>query len=513
MSRTPLFIALGTVTAVAVAVAAGPASAELLDPSAQPAAAPSPAAVADALVAKRPTALQASTDDTFVQRRVYASHGLNYVSYDRTYKGLAVRGGDFVIATDAAGQATYTSVAQTRPIGELSTVPTITDTAALATAKRELKTVSVVEGTKLVVVADEAKPAQLAWESTIQGTGAEGPSRVSVDVSATTGQVINTVEHVIDVEGTGKGWINGTVTLDTTQSGSTYTMKDPTVTNLSCQDASTKTTFSGPDNSWGTGVGTSKETGCADALYVAQQQTAMLSGWLGRNAQNGQGGAWPIRVGLNQQNAYYDGTQVQIGKNTAGQWISSADVLGHELGHGIDDTTPGSISKSGTQEFVADTFGAATEAYANNPNDAPDYLVGEEVSLVGSGAIRNMYNPSALGDSNCYSSSTPGGEVHAAAGPGNHWFYLLAQGTGGNGQPASTTCNSTTITGVGIQTAIKVMYNAMLLKTSASSYLKYRVWTLQAAKTLGAGSCTLFNTVKAAWTAVSVPAQSGEPTC
>ena len=105
-------------------------------------------------------------------------------------------------------------------------------------------------------------------------------------------------------------------------------------------------------------------------------------------------------------------------------------------------------------------------------------------------------------------------EVHAAAGPGNHWFYLLAEGTSPtNGQPTSPTCNSTSVTGVGIQNAITIMYNAMLLKTSSSSYLKYRVWTLQAAKNLYPGDCTTFNTVKAAWTAVSVPVQSGEPTC
>ena len=72
-------------------------------------------------------------------------------------------------------------------------------------------------------------------------------------------------------------------------------------------------------------------------------------------------------------------------------------MVGHELGHGIDDHTPGGISGSGTQEFVADTFGAATEWYANNPNDPPDFTVGEEVNLVGSGPIRYMYNPSLAG--------------------------------------------------------------------------------------------------------------------
>src|SRR5690348_5898223 len=195
---------------------------------------------------------------------------------------------------------------------------------------------------------------------------------------------------------------------------------------------------------------------------------------------DGSGGAWPIRVGLGDENAFYDGTQVAVGHNAASQWIGSLDVVSHEMGHGVDDTTPGGISGSGTQEFVADTFGASTEWYANEPSgfDTPDFTVGETINLVGSGPIRYMYNPSLVGDSNCYSSSVPSQQVHAAAGPGNHWFYLLAEGTSPtNGQPTSPTCNSTSITGLGIQTAEKIMYNAMLLKTSASSYLRYRVWT------------------------------------
>ncbi|GAB1693694.1 M4 family metallopeptidase [Krasilnikovia sp. M28-CT-15] len=511
-SRTPLIVALaaGTAAAASMVAIAGQANAQPSGPSGAPAA----AKAASELVAGRPQLLHATSDDAFVQRPVISSGGLQFVPYDRTYKGLPVIGGDFVVVTDNAGKTKYTSVAQSGSIGDLAVTPKLKEAAALAVAKRELKTVSSVEGTKLVVLTTEGAPA-LAWESTLRGTSAEGPSRLTVDVDAVTGKVLTTREHVTDVTGTGTGWINGSVSLNTTQSGSTYSLKDPTQTTLVCQDAANNTTFSGSDNDWGNGTGTSKETGCVDAFYVAQKQTGMLSSWLGRNGQNGNGGAWPIRVGLNDQNAYYDGTQVQIGKNTANQWISSADVVGHELGHGIDDNTPGGISRGNTQEFVADTFGAATEAFANNPNDPPDYQVGEEVNLVGSGPIRYMYNPSLAGDDNCYSSSTPGQEVHAAAGPGNHWFYLLAEGTNpSNGQPASTRCSgSGAITGLGIQKAIKIMYNAMLMKTSSSSYLKYRTWTLTAAKNLFSGSCTEFNAVKAAWDAVSVPAQSGDPTC
>ncbi|HEX5198799.1 MAG TPA: M4 family metallopeptidase [Actinoplanes sp.] len=508
MFRIPLVVAVGTATAVAAALTAGPA---LAQPSAP--AAVSPAAAADALVAANPGYLHASASDTFQRQAPITAGGFSYIPYTRSYKGLPVEGGDFVVMTDARGAALYTSVAQTSAIGELSITPKVSGTAALATAKKQLKSVRSVDGTKLVVVADAGRAARLAWQSTINGTSAEGVSRLTVNVDALTGKVLGTEEHVTEVAGSGNGWIYGSVSIDTTKSGSTYLMQDPSHTTIRAQNASGNATFSGSDNVWGNGNGTNRETGGVDAFYVAQKQFAMLSSWLGRNGQNGSGGAWPIRIGLNDQNAYYDGTQVQIGKNRAGQWISAADVVGHELGHGIDDRTPGGISRRGTQEFVADTFGAATEWYINNPNDPPDYLVGEEVNLVGSGPIRNMYNPSALGHSNCYSSSTPNQEVHAAAGPGNHWFYLLAQGSSGNGQPSSPTCNGSSVTGVGIQNAIKIMYNGMLLKTSASSYPNYRKWTLQAAKSLFPGSCTQFNSVKAAWNAVSVPAQSGEATC
>ena len=470
---------------------------------------------AQSLVASRPAALHASADDVFVQHSVISStNGLKYVPYDRTYKGLAVVGGDFVVATNSTGQVVDTSVAQNTTISLASTTPKLTAAQAEATARKQLSTVDNVGAAQLVTYALGSP--SLAWMSTVTGTKAGEPSKLDVVVDANTGAVLHTQEHVLFGDGTGV-W-NGPEPLhiDTTHSGSTYSMTDPNITNVSCQDASNNTTFTKSTDSWGNGDETSKETGCVDALFSIQSENKMLSQWLGRNGFDGNGGGWPIRVGLDDENAYYDGSQVQIGHNTAGQWIPSIDVIAHEHGHGIDDHTPGSISGNGTQEFVAVVFGASTEWFTNEsaPYAKPDFLVGNQVNLVGSGPIRNMYNPSALGDKNCYDSSIPSTEVHAAAGPGNHWFYLLAEGTNPtNGQPVSPTCNSTTITGLGVQTAVKIFYNAMLLKTTGSSYLKYRTWTLTAAKNLFPGDCTAFNTVKAAWDATSVPAQSADPTC
>jgi hypothetical protein len=78
---------------------------------------------------------------------------------------------------------------------------------------------------------------------------------------------------------------------------------------------------------------------------------------------------------------------------------------------------------------------------------------------------------------------------------------------------AGPTCNGSTVTGIGPQTVSTIFYNAMLSKTAGMTYLRYRTATLNAAKNLTPGNCTNFTTIKAAWDAVSVPAQAADPTC
>jgi Zn-dependent metalloprotease len=504
-TATPTARTAATTTTSATATAAATAAAQALA-----------ARSADTLVASHPAFLFASQGEQYVRGAVASSSGTQYVPYERTYSGIPVVGGDFVIVTDAAGQVEYHSVAQRHAIGHLPTTPALTSAKAASLASGQLRSVSRVEGTRLVVLALGSGPATLAWETTVDGTGSDGVSRLSVDVDARTGRVLHTQEHVEHGSGTG-AW-NGPepLSIDTTSSGGTYSLSPGNIANMPCQDAATNTTFTKSTDSWGNGDATSKETGCVDAEYVAQGEFRMLAQWLGRNGMDGSGGAWPIRVGDQEENAYYDGSQVQIGYNSQQQWISAVDVVAHEMGHGIDDHTPGGISGNGTQEFIADTYGASTEFFLNEPAPyaTPDFLVGDQINLTGSGPIRNMYNPSLInGDPNCYDSSIPSAEVHAAAGPGNHWFYLLAEGSNPAGGPVSPTCDNSTVTGgVGVENAIKIVYNAQLMKNSASDYLSYRTWTLQAAKNLDS-TCAEFATVKAAWDAVSVPAQSGDPTC
>src|ERR1043166_7810881 len=231
---------------------------------------------ADVLVAGRPAFLHASPNDEFTQTHVVPSGALSYVAYERTHLGLPVIGGDFVLVIDGTGQIAYHSIAQEHPIEIPSITPALSQAAAESIAARQLLTVTGVEGTQLVVNALGAT-ARLAWESTVDGFGASGISRLTVDVDAITGAVLREQEHVLQGSGTGAWNGPSPLALNTTRSGTTFQMRDPTITNLSCRDASSGTIFSGPDDVWGDGNATHKETGCVDALFVAQTEARMLT--------------------------------------------------------------------------------------------------------------------------------------------------------------------------------------------------------------------------------------------
>ncbi|WP_036507242.1 M4 family metallopeptidase [Nocardioides sp. URHA0020] len=464
-------------------------------------------------VADHRATFRASPHDAFQHASTtQGAAGTQYVAYDRTYRGLPVVGGDFVLAVDPSGKVTGRSVTQPQVIDLASTAPTRTAASARRTAKRQVGRVTSASEPELVVFARSTPT--LAWQTLVVGTTKNRPTKLTVYTDATTGKVLDSWDQVVD--GTGNGYYYPGVTIGTSSSGSTYRMSDASRSGVSCANQA-GTIYTGPDDAWGNGSGTNLETGCVDVLYSVDKEVDMLSAWLGRSGVKGNGTSYPARVGLADVNAYFDGTKTNFGhsQDNARQ-LTAIDIVAHENGHGVFETTPGGSTgdneTGGMNEATGDIFGALTEAYAANPNDPADFTVGEEADLVGDGPIRYMYNPSVVGDPNCYSSSIKNTEVHAAAGPLNHWFYLLSQGSGAS--PASPTCNGSSVTGVGIQTAGRIFYNGLLLKTTYWTHGKARVATLTAAKSLyGTTDCTTFNRVKAAWDAVSVPAQSGEPTC
>jgi Zn-dependent metalloprotease len=121
-----------------------------------------------------------------------------------------------------------------------------------------------------------------------------------------------------------------------------------------------------------------------------------------------------------------------------------------------------------------------------------------------------MDDPASDGASaNCWSSAVGNLDVHYSSGVGNHFFYLLAEGSGaktiGGVAHDSPTCNGSTLTGIGRDAAARIWYRALTVyMTSSTNYAGARTASLNAARDLyGAGS-TQYAAVAAAWSAVSV---------
>ncbi|GAA4041064.1 M28 family peptidase [Nonomuraea soli] len=500
------------------------------------------AAAADQAVSSGLDALRKGPDETYWRRAVTAgASGMFYVSYDRTYKGLPVVGGDAVVVTDSEGKVQDTTAASGPSPENLGIRPRVNAERAARISRGKLDKVDLAEAPRLVVLAWGAQPI-LAWETVVHGVAAGKPSKQHVFVDARSGAIADSYDEVrlssfgtraavqgpVSVKagaqsalaGSGSGYYNGSVTIDTSQASGTYRMVDTSRPGLQC-GGQNGSAYTGPDDVWGNGQGTNLETACVDTLYGAQTEWKMLSEWLGRNGIDGAGRGFPARVGLADVNAYWNGSYTNFGRSQDSQrQVTPMDVVAHEYGHAIFQTTPGGAGSGnengGINEGTGDIFGALTEHYAGNANDPADYEVGEEVNLVGQGPIRYMHDPSRVGDPNCWSSSIPNTEVHAAAGPLNHWFYLLAEGSSpGGGKPNSPICSGgpSSVTGIGIQKAGKIFMGALGRKTSSWRYANVRSASLAAAVELYGANSVECATTKAAWNAVSVPVQSGEPTC
>ena len=480
----------------------------------------------DALLQHPAAALATAGTRFHVTDRVTDPNGATHVRMERTYRGLPVLGGDLVVHQAAAGG--FRGVSQTLDDAvRLSTTPKVSRAAAAAKLPRRA------QSTRLVVDATSGTP-RLAWEVVTGGVQADGtPSRLATYVDATTGAVLRREQQIETVDGSGQSLYGGTVPLQLTLSGSTYQLKDPTRGNtyttdmgnatdsLGCQyfgiGCKTGTLFTSPDNLFGNGSTSSRESAAVDAQYGTNMTWDFYKNTYGRNGifGNGTGSYNRVHYGKNYVNAFWDGTKMTYGDGDGTNYgpLTSLDVAGHEMSHGVTENTAGltySGESGGLNEATSDIFGTMVEFYAANANDPGDYLIGEEFDLKKHLGFRRMDNPASDGSSlNCWSSTAGSVDVHYSSGIGNHFFYLLSEGSGAktlNGVSYnSPTCNGSTVTGIGHDAAAKIWYRALTVyMTSSTTYAGARTATLNAAKDLYGQGSTQYNAVAAAWSAVSV---------
>ncbi len=259
---------------------------------------------------------------------------------------------------------------------------------------------------------------------------------------------------------------------------------------LKNRTSGTCTTFADSDNSWGNGTVSDRASAGVDAHYGAAKTFDYFKSSFGRQGIFNNGSGVPSRVhyGNSYVNAYWDGSQMTYGDGAGNRApLVELDVAGHEMSHGVTENSANlgySGDAGGLNEATSDIFGTMVEFYANNPSDTPDFLIGEEIDINGDGTpLRYMDDPRRDGASYaCWSTSVPRSDPHYSSGVGNHFFFLLANGSGQSTYGNSPTCNGSSVTGIGRAKAAAIWYKALTERmTSTETYAKARVDTVAAA--------------------------------
>jgi Zn-dependent metalloprotease len=455
--------------------------------------------------------------------------GTLHTRYERTYAGLPVLGGDLVVHTPPASLASgtvSTTFNNKHTIKVASTTATFAKSAAETKALKAAKALDAkqpsTDSARKVIWAGTGTP-KLAWETVVGGLQDDGtPSRLHVITDAATGKELHRYQAVNT--GTGNTQYSGTVTLNTTLSGSTYQLYDTTrgghkTYNLNNGTSGTGTLMTDSDDVWGTGSGSNTQTAGADAAYGAQETWDFYKNTFGRSGIKNDGVAAYSRVHYSSAyvNAFWDDSCfcMTYGDGSGGTHaLTSLDVAGHEMSHGVTSNTAGldySGESGGLNEATSDIFGTGVEFYAGNSSDVGDYLIGEKIDINGDGTpLRYMDKPSKDGGSaDSWYSGVGNLDVHYSSGPANHMFYLLSEGSGTktiNGVTYdSPTSDGVAVAGIGRAAALQIWYKALTTyMTSSTNYAGARTAALNAAAALYGTSSTQYAGVGNAFAGINV---------
>jgi len=250
-----------------------------------------------------------------------------------------------------------------------------------------------------------------------------------------------------------------------------------------------------------------------DAHYGVSQTYSFYFANFGRNSYNGSGGALYSYVNdpTYTDNAFWDGSAMNFNKrsNGAAGGVTGIDVTGHELTHGVTQTTSGlnySGESGAMNESMSDIMGKSVQFWSK-PSDM-SWLMSNDMNWI----IRDMSNPNAKSQPDTYKGSfwytgiADNGGVHTNSGVGNFMFYLLV--TGGSG--TNDIGNSYSVTGIGLVKADQILYRSETVYLSPTSkYADWRTACVNAATDLYGSASNEVTQVQNAWYAVGVGTAGG----
>lgn len=264
-----------------------------------------------------------------------------------------------------------------------------------------------------------------------------------------------------------------------------------------------------------------------------------------------------IHYGSAYDNAFWNGSSMTYGDGSGDSLgggfkpLTSLDVCGHEIGHGVCEFTSNLVyeSESGAMnEAFSDIWAAAVENFVIKEIDPSlaaiykPFFIGEQISY--GAPLRRMDNPKLRNDPDTY-----GGQywsnpdcvpnlandycgVHTNSGVLNKWFYLLTCGSGNGSGPDKNYVipgvddgmkdNGTTaphndggtysVTGLGFEISEQITFITETLLTSTATFAEARQMSINAAIALSGDPCgPVVQSVMNAWFAVGVGSAFSSP--
>lgn len=211
--------------------------------------------------------------------------------------------------------------------------------------------------------------------------------------------------------------------------------------------------------------------GNTEAFYAKYTPLANLTNLIGSDTGDGKGKALRATVRLctttacPYRNAFWSGSYMAYGEG-----LTTEDITGHELTHGVTQHTSGLVYRNepgAINESMSDVFGELTFLVnTNNPcNTAANRWKLGACSAIG--VIRDMRNPNAYQDPDTYrgpywySGTGDNGGVHINSGVNNRAASLMVDGG---------TLNGVTVTGIGIPKVAALYWTTQTILTANSNY-------------------------------------------